>query len=183
MGCHDNRVRFLSSNLPLSTTYPPYRALRALISDDSIPALLILSSMYACAFFFLLVSLPVSSEGGFFKARLTFPPEFPLLPPKMRFITPMWHPNSAFPFHHAILFSLYQTPRRVVYPDGVVCISILVSTLNVFLSNAASSIFHTIHHSMPPVTISMGMRTRENDGCPCTPSSQSSVSSRIVNLT
>ena len=37
----------------------------------------------------------VSSEGGIFKARLTFPPEFPLLPPKMRFITPMWHPNSA----------------------------------------------------------------------------------------
>lgn len=34
------------------------------------------------------------SEGGFFKARLTFPPEFPLLPPKMKFITPMWHPNS-----------------------------------------------------------------------------------------
>ncbi|PFH46506.1 hypothetical protein AMATHDRAFT_7742 [Amanita thiersii Skay4041] len=44
-------------------------------------------------------------EGGFFKARLSFPPEFPLLPPKMRFITPMWHPN--------------------IYPDGVVCVSIL----------------------------------------------------------
>ncbi|KAG9014915.1 Ubiquitin-conjugating enzyme E2 15 [Tulasnella sp. 427] len=44
-------------------------------------------------------------EGGFFKARLTFPPEYPLLPPKMRFITPMWHPS--------------------IYPDGVVCISIL----------------------------------------------------------
>ncbi|KAN0139593.1 Ubiquitin-conjugating enzyme/RWD-like protein, partial [Lactarius tabidus] len=44
-------------------------------------------------------------EGGFFKARLTFPPEFPLLPPKMHFITPMWHPN--------------------IYPDGGVCISIL----------------------------------------------------------
>ncbi|KAJ3843313.1 ubiquitin-conjugating enzyme [Lentinula raphanica] len=44
-------------------------------------------------------------EGGFFKARLTFPPEFPLLPPKMKFITPMWHPN--------------------IYPDGVVCVSIL----------------------------------------------------------
>ncbi|KAJ3937679.1 MAG: ubiquitin-conjugating enzyme [Lentinula lateritia] len=41
-------------------------------------------------------------EGGFFKARLTFPPEFPLLPPKMKFITPMWHPN--------------------IYPDGVVCV-------------------------------------------------------------
>ena len=38
----------------------------------------------------------IPSEGGFFKARLTFPPEFPDLPPKMRFITPMWHPNSAF---------------------------------------------------------------------------------------
>ncbi|KAL0952739.1 hypothetical protein HGRIS_006970 [Hohenbuehelia grisea] len=46
-----------------------------------------------------------NSEGGFFKARLSFPPEFPLLPPKMRFITPMWHPN--------------------IYPDGIVCISIL----------------------------------------------------------
>ncbi|KAJ6619059.1 ubiquitin-conjugating enzyme [Mycena sp. CBHHK59/15] len=44
-------------------------------------------------------------EGGFFKARLSFPPEFPLLPPKMRFITPMWHPN--------------------IYADGVVCVSIL----------------------------------------------------------
>jgi len=44
-------------------------------------------------------------EGGIFKARLTFPPEFPLLPPKMRFITPMWHPN--------------------IYLDGLVCISIL----------------------------------------------------------
>ncbi|OBZ74651.1 Ubiquitin-conjugating enzyme E2 G1 [Grifola frondosa] len=44
-------------------------------------------------------------EGGFFKARLTFPEDFPLSPPKMRFITPMWHPN--------------------IYPDGNVCISIL----------------------------------------------------------
>ncbi|KZT05227.1 ubiquitin-conjugating enzyme [Laetiporus sulphureus 93-53] len=44
-------------------------------------------------------------EGGFFKARLSFPPEYPLQPPKMRFITPMWHPN--------------------IYSDGNVCISIL----------------------------------------------------------
>lgn len=40
------------------------------------------------------VTVLFASEGGFFKARLLFPPEFPLLPPKMRFITPMWHPNS-----------------------------------------------------------------------------------------
>jgi ubiquitin-protein ligase len=48
----------------------------------------------------------IPSEGGFFKARLTFPPEFPDLPPKMRFITPMWHPNSAFTPSCAVLFSL-----------------------------------------------------------------------------
>lgn len=36
-----------------------------------------------------------SSEGGFFKAELKFPPEFPSMPPDMRFLTPMFHPNSA----------------------------------------------------------------------------------------
>ena len=44
-------------------------------------------------------------EGGFFKAILTFPPDFPQSPPEMKFITEMWHPN--------------------IYPDGKVCISIL----------------------------------------------------------
>ena len=31
-------------------------------------------------------------EGGFLKAELTFPPEYPLMPPTMKFKTPMWHP-------------------------------------------------------------------------------------------
>eukprot|EP01087_Luapelamoeba_hula_P024894 TRINITY_DN963_c0_g1_i1.p1 TRINITY_DN963_c0_g1~~TRINITY_DN963_c0_g1_i1.p1 ORF type:complete len:168 (-),score=33.72 TRINITY_DN963_c0_g1_i1:129-632(-) len=44
-------------------------------------------------------------EGGFFKCTLKFPPEYPLMPPVMTFITPLWHPN--------------------IYPDGRVCISIL----------------------------------------------------------
>lgn len=44
---------------------------------------------------FHISSWPNFSEGGFFKARLTFPKEYPLLPPKMKFITAMWHPNSA----------------------------------------------------------------------------------------
>ncbi|EOD49354.1 Ubiquitin-conjugating enzyme E2 [Neofusicoccum parvum] len=43
--------------------------------------------------------------GGFFRARLSFPPEYPLLPPKMKFETPIFHPN--------------------IYPNGEVCISIL----------------------------------------------------------
>jgi ubiquitin-conjugating enzyme E2 G1 len=44
-------------------------------------------------------------EGGIFKATLKFPKNYPDMPPEMRFITPIWHPN--------------------VYKDGKVCISIL----------------------------------------------------------
>jgi len=44
-------------------------------------------------------------EGGFFKAKLVFPPDFPNQPPTMTFTSEMWHPN--------------------VYEDGRVCISIL----------------------------------------------------------
>jgi len=44
-------------------------------------------------------------EGGFFKAQLKFPDDFPNNPPTMVFKTQMWHPN--------------------IYPDGKVCISIL----------------------------------------------------------
>ena len=46
-------------------------------------------------------------EGGYFKAILTFPQDFPQNPPEMKFITEMWHPN--------------------IYKDGKVCISILHS--------------------------------------------------------
>lgn len=45
------------------------------------------------------------SEGGFFKARLSFTKNYPLMPPSLRFTSEMWHPN--------------------VYTDGTVCISIL----------------------------------------------------------
>lgn len=44
-------------------------------------------------------------EGGFFKARLSFPSDFPNSPPVMVFTSTFWHPN--------------------VYEDGKVCISIL----------------------------------------------------------
>ena len=47
------------------------------------------------------VMLMISDEdrlygGGFFRARLSFPAEYPHMPPKMRFETPLWHPNSMF---------------------------------------------------------------------------------------
>lgn len=44
-------------------------------------------------------------EGGFFKAKLFFPTDYPLNPPKMKFVSEIWHPN--------------------IFPDGNVCISIL----------------------------------------------------------
>ncbi|KAK3810823.1 MAG: ubiquitin-conjugating enzyme/RWD-like protein [Benniella sp.] len=44
-------------------------------------------------------------ESGFYKAVMTFPPDYPLMPPKLTFKTEMYHPN--------------------VYPNGEVCISIL----------------------------------------------------------
>ncbi|XP_054160579.1 ubiquitin-conjugating enzyme E2 G1-like [Oppia nitens] len=44
-------------------------------------------------------------EGGLFKALLDFPKDFPQRPPKMKFITEIWHPN--------------------IHTNGEVCISIL----------------------------------------------------------
>lgn len=44
-------------------------------------------------------------EGGIFPAELKFPKDYPLNPPKMKFLGEIWHPN--------------------VYPNGEVCISIL----------------------------------------------------------
>jgi len=44
-------------------------------------------------------------EGGFFNATMTFPKDYPNMPPKLKFTSEFWHPN--------------------VYNDGTVCISIL----------------------------------------------------------
>ncbi|CAL1535184.1 unnamed protein product [Lymnaea stagnalis] len=44
-------------------------------------------------------------EGGMFKAHLLFPKEYPHRPPKMKFVSEMWHPN--------------------IDQEGNVCISIL----------------------------------------------------------
>jgi len=35
-----------------------------------------------------------ASIGGCFKAKMTFPPNYPLYPPKMKFETPIFHPNG-----------------------------------------------------------------------------------------
>lgn len=51
-------------------------------------------------------------DGGMFHATLTFPNDYPLSPPVMRFTTEIWHPN--------------------VYKDGTVCCSILHSPSDPF---------------------------------------------------
>jgi len=44
-------------------------------------------------------------ENGIFKAEMTFPKDYPNSPPKIKFLTKIFHPN--------------------IYPNGFVCISIL----------------------------------------------------------
>jgi hypothetical protein len=34
------------------------------------------------------------SEGGLFNCKLKFPDSYPDRPPKMKFVTPIWHPNG-----------------------------------------------------------------------------------------
>lgn len=43
--------------------------------------------------------------GGYFKAKMTFPKNYPYSPPDFKFLRPLYHPN--------------------IYPDGRLCISIL----------------------------------------------------------
>lgn len=65
-------------------------------------------------------------EGGVFPAKLTFPPDYPLAPPKMQFTCEMYHPN--------------------IYPDGRVCISILHAPGNdLRIIVAVVQIFHLLH--------------------------------------
>ncbi|KAH8266361.1 hypothetical protein KR038_001580, partial [Drosophila bunnanda] len=43
--------------------------------------------------------------GGYFRAELCFPPDYPFSPPSMKFLSKIWHPN--------------------IYKSGKVCISVL----------------------------------------------------------
>ncbi|KAN0135292.1 ubiquitin-conjugating enzyme [Lactarius tabidus] len=59
-------------------------------------------------------SAGLADDNNFYEWDVMTIGSFPLLPPKMRFITPMWHPN--------------------IYPDGGVCISILLLSVISLLS-------------------------------------------------
>ena len=38
-------------------------------------------------------ALIINFIGGYFKARLSFPVDYPMKPPKMKFVSKIWHPN------------------------------------------------------------------------------------------
>ena len=57
-------------------------------------------------------------EGGFFRALLEFPTDYPNKPPKMKFISEIFHPNSKS-------FWFDSVECVLVDPQGGVCISIL----------------------------------------------------------
>lgn len=76
-------------------------------------------------------------EGGVFPAELKFPADYPLAPPTMKFLGEIWHPNStyetegkpsAYPCLPACHFEdahMLTPSLLLVYPSGLVCISIL----------------------------------------------------------
>ncbi|KAJ5125164.1 ubiquitin-conjugating enzyme E2 15 [Penicillium atrosanguineum] len=84
------------------------RQLQQMQSDKDIPGIscgLVDSNVFEWEVMLMISDDVKLYGGGFFRARLTFPIEYPHMPPKMKFESPLFHPN--------------------IYPNGDVCISIL----------------------------------------------------------
>jgi len=80
--------------------------------------------------------------GGFFRAHLTFPKEYPLLPPKMVFKSPIFHPNSTSLYLLSSEVDHSNADFEIVYSTGEVCIS-SISHLSPFLCLHAYNIHST----------------------------------------
>ncbi|KAL3464576.1 hypothetical protein BJX64DRAFT_275777 [Aspergillus heterothallicus] len=84
------------------------RQLQQMQSDKDIPGIscgLVDSNVFEWEVMLMISDDVKLYGGGFFRARLSFPSEYPHMPPKMKFESPLFHPN--------------------IYPNGEVCISIL----------------------------------------------------------
>lgn len=86
-------------------------------------------------------------EGGMFKAVLNFPKEYPLRPPKMKFVSQMWHPN--------------------ISKEGDVCISILHEPgEDSFGYEAASERWNPVHTAETIILSVISMLSEGNDESP-----------------
>jgi ubiquitin-conjugating enzyme E2 G1 len=104
------------------------RQFKQMQSDKDIPGIscgLVNNSVFEWE---VMLMLPDESGGlyggGCFRSLLHFPSEYPHMPPKMKFVTPIWHPNSESCF--LIYLVVPCTDHLItVYESGEVCISIL----------------------------------------------------------
>eukprot|EP00759_Apiculatamorpha_spiralis_P058961 PhF_6_TR9513/c0_g1_i1/m.14827/K10575/UBE2G1, UBC7; ubiquitin-conjugating enzyme E2 G1 len=86
-------------------------------------------------------------EGGIFNATLEFTTDYPNMPPTMKFLTPMWHPN--------------------IYPDGKVCISILHAPGNDAFGYESAAERWSPVHSVSTILLSViSMLNSPNDESP-----------------
>ena len=69
-------------------------------------------------------------QGGYFKARMKFPETYPMDPPSMVMMQPMWHPN------------IYEVPSAA----GALLVTILVFFLRMV---GCASPFCTLRGKMP----------------------------------
>ncbi|KFZ15675.1 hypothetical protein V502_05456, partial [Pseudogymnoascus sp. VKM F-4520 (FW-2644)] len=117
-GTHDTRLTPLAASSPTMAPPPPKsgaagllaRQLKEMQSDKNLPGIscgLVNDSNVFEWEVMLMISDDCKYYGGAnFRANLSFPQSYPLMPPTMTFLTPIpFHPN--------------------VYPSGAVCISIL----------------------------------------------------------
>ena len=58
-------------------------------------------------------------EGGVFMAEMKFPKDYPLSPPKMRFLGEVWHPNGNPSFPPPILIRLQLSCGRLTDKCGI----------------------------------------------------------------
>ncbi|KAM7067408.1 ubiquitin-conjugating enzyme E2 G1 isoform 2-T2 [Molossus nigricans] len=103
-------------------------------------------------------------EGGVFKAHLTFPKDYPLRPPKMKFITEIWHPNGFWQFfllhlNYLMCNSNLFTPKKV---------SLWTFDCHPFKS-LIKMVMCAFLFFMSLVKINMVMKNQRNAGSPFTP--------------
>lgn len=94
------------------------------------------------------------SDGGLFKARLTFPSDYPYMPPTMRFTSDMWHPNSTFICNCAICVAYFRGETNVFLHSF-------------FAKSTRTARFAFLFSTLPGLT-RISTKTPLSAGCRCT---------------